>query len=319
MTTSLDPHQLAAEIKQKGRSLGFDLVGIVPATASKYRDYFHQWLDTGQAGSMAWLHQRVEERTDPQTYLAGAASVICVAMNYHVQLSPLTEAGGARGKIARYALGDDYHDLIKTRLHELADWLRQTAPDAETRACVDTAPVMEKELASRSGVGWFGKNSCLINENIGSWLLLGEIITTLPLPWDNPAIDRCGTCRRCIDACPTGAITAPYQLDARKCISYLTIEHRGEIAREFHQPIGDWLYGCDICQDVCPWNKNPPIATDPALKPRFPAGTLDVNEIQDWDEEEYRRRLRGSAMKRVKLPMLKRNAAIVASNQAKQD
>ena len=219
-----------------------------------------------------------------------------------------------RGRIARYALGDDYHELIKSRLHALADWMRDIAPDAQTRACVDTAPVMEKELAARTGVGWIGKNTCLINEEIGSWLLLGEIITTLVLPVDEPAADRCGTCRRCIDACPTGAITDAYQLDARKCISYLTIEHRGEISPELQRRMGDWLYGCDICQDVCPWNKQPPAAIDAALQPRFATGTLDVQEVLAWDSEKYRQTLRGSAMKRVKLPVLQRNARIVAEN-----
>ena len=177
---------------------------------------------------MEYLAKRFDERTDPATYLPGARSVICVAMNYHV---PLEQAPADAGKIARYALGDDYHELIKPRLHQLADLIRQLAPDAQTKCGVDTAPIMEKELAASAGVGWLGKNTCIINEQIGSWLFLGEVITTLDLPFDEPAIDRCGTCRRCIDACPTGAITEPYKLDARKCISYLTIEHRGEIDR----------------------------------------------------------------------------------------
>jgi epoxyqueuosine reductase len=173
---------------------------------------------------------------------------------------------------------------------------------------------MEKELAARAGVGWFGKNSCVINTGIGSWLLLGEIVTTLPLPADEPAVDRCGTCRRCIDACPTGAITAPYQLDARRCISYLTIEHRERIPDEFHAALGPWLYGCDVCQDVCPWNARAPVADDPALQPRFPTGTIDLRELLSWRDEDYRARLRNSAMKRVKLPVLQRNARVVADN-----
>jgi epoxyqueuosine reductase len=173
---------------------------------------------------------------------------------------------------------------------------------------------MEKELAARAGIGWLGKNTCVINPKIGSWLLLGEILTTLALPADEDATDHCGACTRCIDACPTGAITEPYRLDARKCISYLTIEHRGGIDPELQPQIGNWLYGCDICQDVCPHNHKAPAATDPALSPRFPTGTLDVDEIESWSDEEYRQRLRGSAMKRVKLPILKRNARIVSQN-----
>ena len=170
-------------------------------------------------------------------------------MNYHVPLQPPPPG---QGKIARYALGDDYHDQIKTRLHKLADFIRERAPEAQTRCGVDTAPIMEKELAARAGIGWIGKNTCVINEQIGSWLFLGEVITTLDLPADEPATDRCGSCTRCIDACPTAAITAPYQLDARRCISYLTIEHRGDIDSDLKSQISDWLYGCDICQDVCP-------------------------------------------------------------------
>jgi epoxyqueuosine reductase len=207
----------------------------------------------------------------------------------------------------------DYHEIIKDRLHELADWLRETAGGL-TKSAVDTAPVMEKELAARAGVGWQGKNTCTINERVGSWLLLGEILTTLPLPVDEPATDRCGTCRRCLDACPTGALTGPYQLDARKCISYLTIEHRGEIEPELAGQMGDWLYGCDVCQDVCPWNSKAVESLDPALAPRFGSGALDAREVAGWGEEEYRRALRHSAMKRVKLPQLQRNARIVLDN-----
>lgn len=310
--TVIDSHALAGAIKAKARELGFDLVGIAPAAPSRYRDYLRRWLDEGQAGAMEFLGGRFEERTNPTTYLPGAASVICVAMNYHVRLEA-PPAEGVRGRVARYALGDDYHEIIKDRLHDLADWLRETAGGV-TKSAVDTAPVMEKELAARAGIGWQGKNTCTINENVGSWLLLGEILTTLALPHDEPATDRCGTCRRCLDACPTGAIVAPYQLDARKCISYLTIEHRGEIEAELQAQMGDWLYGCDVCQDVCPWNSKALESLDPALRPRFSSGTLDAREVANWDEEAYRPALRHTAMKRVKLPQLQRNARIVLNN-----
>jgi epoxyqueuosine reductase len=316
MSSSLDLHALAGRVKAKARELGFDLIGIASAEPSRYREYFRQWLDDGQAGTMRYLADRFEERADPAKYFPGARSAICVAMNYFAELEP-PAPGDHRGRIARYALGDDYHQVIKDRLHQLADWLRAEAPAAQTRCAVDTAPVMEKELAARAGIGWQGKNTCVINERIGSWLLLGEVLTTLPLPSDEPAIDRCGSCTRCIEACPTGAITAPYQLDARRCISYLTIEHRAnDIAPELTRATGDWLYGCDICQDVCPWNRSVPFAAEPALAPRFADGTLSTSDVLSWNGEDYRQRLRNSAMTRVKLPVLKRNAAIVEKNSA---
>jgi epoxyqueuosine reductase len=305
-----DPFQLAVQIKRRATELGFDRVGIASAEPTRYRDYFRQWLDDGRAGSMNYLSARFEERTDPSIYLPGVQSVICVAMNYHVPLSP-PPLGGRHGKVARYALGDDYHDVIKPRLHQLSDWLKKIAPGGQTKCAVDTAPVMEKELAARAGIGWMGKNTCIINQDIGSWLLLGEVLTTLKLPPDQPAIDRCGTCTRCIEACPTQAITAPYQLDATRCISYLTIEHRGAIPSDIAPKIGNWLYGCDICQDVCPWNRRAPLTADPAFTPRFPAGVIDLEELETWTPEQYTAYLRHSAMKRVKLPVLQRNAHLI--------
>lgn len=311
----MDPFELAGQIKGRARELGFDLVGIAPAEPSRYRDYLRQWLDDGQAGTMAYLANRFDERTDPATYLPGARSVICVAINYHAPLQDVSEEDRPyQGRVARYALGEDYHEVLKGRLYTLADWIRGQRAEAQTRVAVDTAPVMEKELAARAGVGWLGKNTCIIHPRIGSWLLLGEILTSLELPYDEPAVDRCGTCRRCIDACPTGAITGPYQLDARRCISYLTIEYRGEIAEPLQRQMGEWVYGCDICQEVCPWNRRAPEASDPVLRPRIPTGTLDLRQVLVWGAEEYRANLRGSAMKRVKLPVLQRNAGIVGRN-----
>jgi epoxyqueuosine reductase len=309
----LDIHTLAGQIKAKGREFGFDLVGITSAEPSRYRDYLRQWLDDGQAGTMQYLVDRFDERTDPATYLPNARSVICVAINYHAPLEE--QPPGDRGRIARYALSEDYHENIKDRLKLLADWLRAQVPGTTTRIGVDTVPVMEKELAARAGIGWMGKNTCIIHPEIGSWIMLGEVLTTLALPVDEPAIDRCGTCTRCIDACPTHAITEPYKLDARKCISYLTIEHREAISSELQPLIGDWLYGCDICQDVCPWNRKAPFTADRTLEPCLPSGTIDIREVLSWAVEDYRRELKGSAMKRVKLPILQRNATIVAQNK----
>jgi epoxyqueuosine reductase len=309
-----DLHAIAAEIKQRARSLGFDLVGIAPADPSAYRDYFRQWLDDGRAGQMHYLHRRFDERTDPGRLLGGARTVVCVALNYHVPLDEPVDMTG-KGRVARYALGHDYHELIKHRLYDLADWIRDAVPGARTKCGVDSAPVMEKELAARAGIGWIGKHTNVISPHIGSWILLGEVVTTLDLPTDAPAVDRCGTCTRCIDACPTGAITAPYQLDARKCISYLTIEHvDGDVDTTLASQSGHWVYGCDVCQDVCPWNSKAVVSLEPALKPRWPTGTLPLDEVIDWTQQQYYDALRGSAVRRIKLPILQRNARVARQN-----
>lgn len=310
--TVADPYELVRRIKLQAYALGFDLVGVASAEPSHYRDYFRTWLDDGRGGEMAYLADRFAERVDPAVYFPGVRSVVCVALNYH---APLAEASTDEpGRVARYALGDDYHAHVKPRLYDLADWLREFVPGCQTRCGVDSVPVMEKELAVRAGIGWMGKNTCVIDPVVGSYLLLGEVMTTLDLPADQPGVDRCGTCTRCIDACPTAAITAPYQLDASRCVSYLTIEHRGAIAADLQRGMGDWVYGCDICQEVCPWNRQPPAAIDPRLTPRFADGTLDVAAVLSWGLDDYRPRLKGSAMKRVKLPVLQRNASIAREN-----
>ena len=305
---------LVAAIKAKAIDLGFDRVGIAPAGPSRYGDYLRRWLDAGRHGEMAYLADRVAERADPAAYFPGVRSAVCVAVNYRTPLSP--PPPGDRGRVARYALGDDYHDRIKPRLYDLADWLRAAVPGCQTRCGVDTVPVMEKELAARAGVGWVGKNTCVIHPHDGSFLLLGEVLTTLDLPVDDPAVDRCGTCTRCIDACPTAAITEPYQLDATRCISYLTIEHRGDIAADLQRQMGDWLYGCDVCQDVCPWNRRETLTDDPAFAPRHPSGTLPLDEVLTWSTDDYHRHTRRSVLRRVKLPVLQRNAAIARANAA---
>lgn len=304
---------LADAVKQRARELGFDLAGIAPAGPSQHRQYLRQWLDGGLAGSMQpWLERRFEERTDPAAYLPGARSIICVAMNYR---PPAPAAAGTpphTGRIARYALGQDYHRVMGDRLHALADWLRSVCPGVHTRCAVDTAPVMEKELAARAGIGWMGKNTCIINPRLGSWLVLGEVVTTAAISPDRPIADRCGTCTRCMEACPTGALTAPYRLDARRCIAYLTIEHRGDIPEDLRRLVPPWLFGCDVCQEVCPWNSRAPAAADAALAPRLPVEGIDVREVLGWTEQDRRIRLRRSAMRRATLPMLKRTAAIIA-------
>ncbi len=303
--------QIAQKIKEKAQSLGFDLCGITSASQSKYRDAFSHWIDSGQHGTMHYLAARREERLDPKTYFPPANSIISLAMNYYVKTEESDCANP--GKIARYALGEDYHRHIKDRLHKLADWMKQNWPGTESRACVDTAPVLEREIAMRAGIGWQGKNTCVINPKIGSWIFLAEIFTSLQLPIDVPETDHCGTCTRCIDACPTGAITSAYHLDATKCISYLTIEHRSELSKDQEKMVGEWLFGCDICQDVCPFNTKAPSAIDALLQPRF-APVLDTSKPSEWSLEEYHTFTRRNAMRRVSLPMLQRNARIVREN-----
>lgn len=310
------PAQLAAEVKREARRIGFDLCRITHAGPSDRREYVEAWLAAGHAGEMRYLHDRIDERLDVGRVLPGAASVICVAMNYHVPLDA-PQAGVDRVKVARYALGDDYHVHLKDRLYLLADWLRARTPGIETKCSVDTVPVLERELAARAGIGWVGKNTCVINERIGSWLFLGEVITTLALPIDESAVDRCGTCRRCLDACPTNAIVAPYQLDASRCISYLTIEHRGAIAPSLVDRLDGWAFGCDVCQTVCPWNGRAPVATLDELQPRLPDGTLGATSIDAWDDEAYGSITRRSALRRVKLPQWKRNASLASGQPIK--
>jgi epoxyqueuosine reductase len=309
----------AEAIKAKALSLGFDLVGIAPVGRSVRAEYFADWLAAGHAGSMSYLSNRFDERTDPGKYLVDVRSVICLAVNYYVDnqnpglASTSDPASAVPARIARYARGRDYHKWLKQKLFDLADWIRDTYPGVGTRSGTDSVPVMEKELSVRAGIGWMGKNTCVISPKLGSWILLGEVLTTMELPPDESVTDRCGTCTRCIDACPTNALT-PYQLNGTRCISYLTIEHRGEIPADLKPGIGDWLYGCDICQDVCPFNRKPTVAMIDEVQPRMPA-TIDARQVLEWSIDDYRTAMKGTAIKRVKLPVLKRNAETVLANR----
>ena len=303
-----DPMQAVAHVKRRAREAGFDLCGITAAEPSRHVDYLRRWLDEGHAGQMHYLHERFDERVDPRRLLDGAKSVVCVALNYHVPLAAddLREPG----KVARYALGDDYHEHMKDRLHDLADSIRALFPGTRTKCGVDTAPILERELAARAGIGWIGKNACVINERVGSWIFLGEIITTLELSVDAPAIERCGTCRRCIDACPTNTIREGAQIDAERCISYLTIEHKGPIDEMLARRMDGWVFGCDVCQEVCPWNGRAPIALLEELQPRRPSGAIEIDEIRAWTREAYHVATRDAATRRVKLDQFRRNATL---------
>ena len=264
---------------------------------------------------MHYLQERFAERVDPSLYLPGVRSVVCVAVNYNV---PVEDAPPGHGRIARYAQGDDYHERLKQKLYDFADWLRAEFPGCDTRCGTDSVPVLEREYAARAGIGWVGKNACVIHPTQGSWLLLGEVLTTLDLPADTPVEDHCGTCTRCIDACPTAAITGPYTIDARRCISYLTIEHAGAIEPRLAEQMGDWLFGCDVCQDVCPHNRRAPVSTTAWLQPRTATNSVDAATVLEWSTDDYHRFTRKSAMRRLKLQHFQRNARIVLQNQEKE-
>jgi epoxyqueuosine reductase len=245
-----------ADIKNKAYDLGFDLVGIAPLGPFPESNFYPRWLENGYAGDMHYLDRQKHAKLQPDSVLPGAKSVIVCAINYNTR-KPYTQLDSLRAWISRYAWGVDYHDSVGRKLKAFAAWIEESAPQ-RTRAYVDTGPLLERVYAKYAGIGWFGKNTCIINQRSGSWLFLGCILTDLEIQHDAPAPDRCGTCTRCLDACPTGALVAPYILDSRKCIAYSTIELRGEIPEAHRHEIGHHLFGCDICQDVCPWNRKAP-------------------------------------------------------------
>jgi epoxyqueuosine reductase len=300
---------------------------------SDYADLVRHWIAEGRHGEMAYLENHLDTRLDPGKLLEGARSILCVA-DLHPKSTDLPPHGPApHGRIARYAFGDDYHKTIKKRLHQLADALAAEHPGEKFRSTVDTAPILEREHAARAGLGWVGKHTLLIHPRLGSYMLLGTIITTMDLtdtattdPADVlPPIDHCGTCTRCIDACPTNCISAsdPRSVDATRCISYLTLEHRSPIDPGLHTMMGDWIAGCDVCQEVCPFNggvrgsgfgDQDNQTYQPAYTPRPPAPAVSLSEVLDWSEDDRRAAFKGSALKRIKLDMLKRNALIAAGN-----
>jgi epoxyqueuosine reductase len=315
----MDPEAITNRIKAWARDLGFEACGIAPARSIERADYFQRWLAAGRAGSMGYLHRNFEKRVDPAQLLPNARSVIVAALGYHQTPPPdwhtVDESQSPRGRVARYAWGDDYHDVIKNKLFKLVDLLREyiTTP-FEAKVCVDTAPVLERELAALAGIGWIGKNTMVLNHDLGSYFFLGEIVTTLELIADEPVEDHCGSCRACLDACPTQAFPAAYEMDASRCISYLTIEHRDDIPLALRPAIGDWIFGCDICQEVCPFNRKAPIMNEPRFALRPGSARPKLRDVLVWSKQDYREAVRGSAMTRAKFEMLQRNAQIAAEN-----
>jgi epoxyqueuosine reductase len=274
-----------------------------------------QWLDAGSAAGMHWMVEQAEARGHPRHVLDGACSLLMLATNYRTA-EPLPAAKG-QGRVSRYAWGDDYHDVIHARLKALAAFHQRLTPAAAIRGVVDTAPLMERDFANLAGLGWIGKNTTLITAQFGSWVFLSALLTSEALEYDAPQVaSRCGVCTACIEACPTGALTAPYQLDARRCISYWTIEHRGPMPDDRQAAIGDRVFGCDTCQDVCPWNRRVPSTTEKAFRPRQGLNPLALQEVLGMDEAAFRQRFCCSPLKRAKHEGILRNAAAVAENQA---
>jgi epoxyqueuosine reductase len=306
--------QLTADLKERARYLGFELAGVCPAVEPLGLSRFHEWLQAGYAGEMRYLEERQDAYASPNSILDGARSIVMLAMNYRTA-DPHSPTTG-EGRVSRYAWGEsDYHDVIHSKLKQLVAWLSERAPNARSRGVVDTAPLLEREFAQLSGLGWIGKNTLLLNQTFGSWFFLAALLTDETLAYDDPfETDHCGTCRACLDACPTGAFPQPYVLDATRCISYLTIELRDGIPKELRSGVGDWLFGCDVCQDVCPWNHRVPLA-DEAFEPRSDQNPISLAPLFFMTDEEFRKRFRQTPLWRSKRRGTLRNAAIVLGNQ----
>ena len=307
--TTADLPDSAELVKALARDGGFPLVGITPAVQSAWQAEYHRWLELGYQGEMGYLERNVDLRGDPALLVPGARSIIALGTPYKTKEST--------GRISNYAWGDDYHRLIGRRLKSLWDGLLVAFPGIEGRTFVDTAPILEREVAARAGLGWIGKHTLLINKRYGSYVFLAEIITTLTLPPDLPGSAHCGSCTRCLDACPTDAFPQPGVLDASRCISYLTIEHRGPIEPALGSQLGGWVYGCDICQQVCPWNRKAPGTLELSLQPRESWESLSLVELATLGIDAYQARTTGSAMKRAKRSGLRRNAILALGAELK--
>ena len=300
---------LTEAVKARALAVGFDRVAIGPAGPPEHAESFAAWLDAGYAGGMDYLARTRAERQDPERLLPGCRSVVSVALAYGPREDDPSWSG-----VARYARGADYHDLMRPRLAAVVDYLREAGgPAVVSRAAVDTSAVLERDLATRAGLGWIGKNTNLIAVGTGSYFFIGAVLTTATLVVDGPAADHCGTCTACLDACPTEAFVGPWVLDARRCLAYLTIEHRGDVPDEWKPAMGDWLFGCDVCQEVCPWNRKAPPAREPALAPSAPLPSLTA--LLEMDDTAFRARFRGSAMSRAKRAGLARNAALMLGHR----
>jgi epoxyqueuosine reductase len=312
---SAPPRSVGLDLKSQlvacARELGFDSCNVTPADPPRHGEEFRSWLREGAAGEMEWMHRGEQKRSDPQKVLAGARSVIVVVLNYF-QGEPATATQGATtGRIARYAWGDDYHEVMLRKLEQLSAFL--TAHGGTQKCYVDTGPILERDYAAAAGIGWHGKSTMLIDPRLGTWFFLGEILTTLELAADVEQPPRCGTCVRCISACPTGAITAPHKLDARRCISYLTIELKGPIPVELRPLLGDRIYGCDDCLDACPWNRFASVSREASFA-ATPETRMSLRDYLALDDAQFRALFRRSPIKRIKRRGFLRNVCVALGN-----
>jgi len=318
---SVSPRISGEELKKElgafARELGFDSCRVAASAPPLHAGEFRNWLRDGASGEMSYMERGEEKRCDPQKVLPGARSMIVMALNYfqdvRAGVPPAnSRIGAAHGRVARYAWGDDYHDVIAAKLSEIDRFLRDFG--GRQKCYVDTGPILERDHAAQAGIGWHGKSTMLIDERLGTWFFLAEVLTTLELPADKPAPDRCGTCERCIKACPTGAITAPHRLDARRCISYLTIELKGSIPLEFRPLIGNRIFGCDDCLDACPWNRFAQASRETAFFARPSTTAMSLRDYLKLNDAEFRALFRNSPIKRIKRCGFLRNVSVALGN-----
>lgn len=317
MTSDAGFTELAQNIKRWGLELGFQKVGISDTDLREAEDHLRAWLDQGFHGTMDYMVRHGSKRYRPAELVPGTIRVISARMDYLTQSRKAMETvleNPLDAYISRYALGRDYHKLLRARLQKLAERIKARVGPFGYRVFTDSAPVLEKALAAKAGLGWIGKHSNLLSREAGSWFFLGEIYTDLPLPVDQPVRDHCGQCTACLDICPTRAIVAPYRVDARRCISYLTIELHGPIPKEFRPAIGNRVYGCDDCQMVCPWNRFAHLSEEPGFKPRHGLDSVQLIELFNWDESTFLRRTEGSAIRRIGYERWLRNLAVALGN-----
>ena len=318
MHRSRPPKELSDLVKAKALSLGFEACGISTADSlAQEQSRLEEWLVRGYQASMSWMNNHREKRVDPRELVEGAKSVVSVIQSYYHPLDQQEDP--SIGKISRYALGEDYHLVMKEKLFKLLNWMMAEVPGCTGRAFVDSAPVMDKAWAAKAGLGWIGKHSNLISPEHGSWFFIGELIVDLDLAADGPILDHCGTCTRCIDACPTDAIVQPYVVDANLCISYNTIEHRGnDVPTEVNEGHGNWIFGCDVCQEVCPWNKFRTESSEPRYAPQAARINVPLEEWAELTKEEFSATFRKSAVKRTKWDGFIRNVQYAQKNEQKR-